>query len=137
MGKSSSIAPRLPPGVESQRPAGRTSSLSHCGSKEAPSPYWMSVEAEFNRDFHLHWTVLGFLPIKLLGFLGGSAVKNPPAGVGVVGSSPGPGRSPMPWSNQAHARQLLSQCSRPWESSQLRKPMLPRVYALQQEKPLQ
>ena len=34
-----------------------------------------------------------------LGFAGGSVVKNPPANAGDTGSSPGPGRSHMPWSN--------------------------------------
>ena len=33
------------------------------------------------------------------GFPGGAAVKNPPANAGDTGSSPGPGRSHMPWSN--------------------------------------
>ena len=33
------------------------------------------------------------------GFPGGSVVKNPPANAGVMGSSPGPGRSHMPQSN--------------------------------------
>ena len=32
-------------------------------------------------------------------FPGGTVVKNPPANAGNMGSSPGPGRSPMPWSN--------------------------------------
>ena len=35
-------------------------------------------------------------------------VKNPPANAGDTGSSPGPGRSHMPWSNEAHVPQLLS-----------------------------
>ena len=39
-------------------------------------------------------------------------VKNPPANAGDTGSSPGPGRSHMTWSNEAHAPQLLSLCSR-------------------------
>ena len=30
---------------------------------------------------------------------GGPVVKNPPANAGATGSSPGPGRSHMPWSN--------------------------------------
>ena len=34
-----------------------------------------------------------------LGFPGGAVVKNPPAKAGDMGSSPGPGRSHMPWSN--------------------------------------
>ena len=30
---------------------------------------------------------------------GGTVVKNPPANAGDMGSSPGPGRSHMPWSS--------------------------------------
>ena len=37
-----------------------------------------------------HWTQ---------GFPGGAVVKNPPANAGDMGSSPGPGRSHMPWSD--------------------------------------
>ena len=33
------------------------------------------------------------------GFPGGAVVKNRPANAGDTGSSPGPGRSHMPWSN--------------------------------------
>ena len=68
---------------------------------------------------------------RVRGFPGGSVVKNPPASAGDSGSIPDPGRSPMPWSNQAHAPQLLSLCSRAWES-QRRRPMHPRICALQQ-----
>ena len=32
-------------------------------------------------------------------FPGGAVFKNPPANSGDTGSSPGPGRSHMPWSN--------------------------------------
>ena len=32
-------------------------------------------------------------------FPGGTVVKDPPANAGDMGSSPGPGRSHMPWSN--------------------------------------
>ena len=32
-------------------------------------------------------------------FPGGAVVKNPPANAGDMGSSPGPGRSHLPWSN--------------------------------------
>ena len=42
------------------------------------------------------------------GFPGGTVVKNPPANAGDTGSSPGPGRSHMPWSNKARVPQLLS-----------------------------
>ena len=33
------------------------------------------------------------------GFPGGAVVENPPANAGDTGSSPGTGRSHMPWSN--------------------------------------
>ena len=46
---------------------------------------------------------------------GGSVVKNPPANAGDTGSSPGPGRSHMPRSNEARAPQLLSLHSRAHE----------------------
>ena len=36
---------------------------------------------------------------SLRDFPGGAVVKNPPANAGDTGSSPGPGRSHMPWSN--------------------------------------
>ena len=36
---------------------------------------------------------------SFLGFPGGAVVKNPPANAGDMGSSPGLGRSQMPWSN--------------------------------------
>ena len=42
------------------------------------------------------------------GFPGGAAVENPPANAGGTGSSPGLGRSHMPWSNWAREPQLLS-----------------------------
>ena len=32
-------------------------------------------------------------------FPGGAVLKNPPANAGDTGSSPGPGRSHMPWRN--------------------------------------
>ena len=35
---------------------------------------------------------------KTLGFPGGAVVENLPANAGDTGSSPGPGRSHMPWS---------------------------------------
>ena len=41
-------------------------------------------------------------------FPGGAVVKNPPATARDMGSSPGPGRSHMPWSNKTRAPQLLS-----------------------------
>ena len=44
------------------------------------------------------------------GFSGGAVVENLPANAGDTGSSPGLGRSHMPWSNKAHEPQLLSLC---------------------------
>ena len=46
--------------------------------------------------------------ILLWSFLGGAVVENLPADAGDTGSSPGLGRSHMPWSNWACAPQLLS-----------------------------
>ena len=42
------------------------------------------------------------------GFPGGAVVRNLPANAGGTGSSPGLGRSHMPWSNWAREAQLLS-----------------------------
>ena len=47
-----------------------------------------------------------------LGFPCGSVVKNPPANTGDTGLIPDSGRSHVQQSNQAHAPQLLSLCSR-------------------------
>ena len=45
--------------------------------------------------------LLGIYSKKVIreGLPGGTVVKNPPANAGDSGSSPGPGRSHMPWSN--------------------------------------
>ena len=43
-----------------------------------------------------------------MGFPGGAVVENLPANAGDTGSSPGPGRSHMPWSNWGREPQLLS-----------------------------
>ena len=43
-----------------------------------------------------------------MGFPGGAVVENLPANAGDMGSSPGLGRSHMPWSNWAREPQLLS-----------------------------
>ena len=58
-------------------------------------------------------------------FPGGAVVKNPPANAGDTGSSPGPGRSHMPRSNQARVPQLLSLRSRAHE------PQLPKAAGLE------
>ena len=57
------------------------------------------------------------------GFPGDSMVKNLPANAGDMGLIPGPGRSHMPWSNQAQMPQLLSPCSRAQEP-QLQSPQV-------------
>ena len=46
----------------------------------------------------------------LRGFPGGAVVENLPANAGDTGSSPGLGRSHMPWSSWAREPQLLSLC---------------------------
>ena len=45
---------------------------------------------------------------KQEGFPGGAVVENLPANAGDMGSSPGLGRSHMPWNSWAHEPQLLS-----------------------------
>ena len=49
--------------------------------------------------FHHTVTVKELFKNRFEGFPGGAVVKNPPANAGDAGSSPGPGRSHMPWSN--------------------------------------
>ena len=74
-------------------------------------------------------------------FPGGAVVKNPPANAGDMDSSPGLGRSHMPWSNYAHVPQLLSLCCRAREPQLLSlratttEAHVPRAYVPQQEKP--
>ena len=51
---------------------------------------------------------LGNKKIIGLGFPGGAVVENLPANAGDTGSSPGLGRSHMPWSDWAREPQLLS-----------------------------
>ena len=77
------------------------------------------------------------------GFPGGAVVKNLPVNAGDMGSSPGPGKSHMLWSNKARAPQLWSLCSR-GHVPQLLSPhatateaRVPRACAPQQEKPPQ
>ena len=70
------------------------------------------------------------------GFPGGSVVKNPADNAGDTGSISGPGRSHVPWSNQASVPQLLSLCPRA-HVLQLLKPACPGASAPQQEKPPQ
>ena len=94
----------------------------------------------------MSYTELGIwfsFKVTLGGFPGGAVVKNPPANAGYTGSSPGLGRSHMPRSNEAHAPQLLSLCSRAREPQLLSlratttEARMPRAHAPQQEKPPQ
>ena len=54
-------------------------------------------------SFELPETLVGpnktFIKKHQESFPGGTVVKNPPANAGDMGSSPGPGRYHMPWSN--------------------------------------
>ena len=67
-------------------------------------------------------------------------VKNPPANAGDTGSSPGPGSSQMPRSNEAHAPQLLSLRSRAREPQLLKpaclEPVLHNKRSHRDEKPV-
>ena len=73
------------------------------------------------------------------GFPGGTVVKNLSANAGDTGSSPGPGRSHMLQSNEAHAPQLLSLRSRACEPQVLKpmclKPVLRSKRSHRNEKP--
>ena len=71
---------------------------------------------------------LTLLKKEYRGFPGGAVVKNPRANAGDTGSSPGPGRSHMPRSNEPRVPQLLSLRSRA---------RAPRARAPQEKKPLQ
>ena len=60
---------------------------------------------EFKHTFlNIHWVKeeirrVNLKYFEMRDFPGGAVVKNPPANAGDMGSSPGPGRSHMPWSN--------------------------------------
>ena len=66
----------------------------HCQSKIIKNmllaKLWLKLDRE--RDSQA-------FKINMLDFPGGAVVGNPPANAGDTGSSPGPGRSHMPWSN--------------------------------------
>ena len=61
------------------------------------------VNKHTRRRFRVYRVIFlgGFCHLKKNagGFPGGTVVKNPPASAGDMGSSPGLGRSHMPWSN--------------------------------------
>ena len=67
-------------------------------------PYFSDLSSLFS------WVGQTFFFIKIfhLGFPGGAVVENLPANAEDMGSSPGLGRSHMPWSNWAREPQLLS-----------------------------
>ena len=136
----------------------KTRTLRHCWWEHS------TVQSLWKTDWKLHITLnihllhdpaillLGIHPRELItrlhkdlymDFPGGAVVENPPANAGDTGSSPGPGRSHMPRSNEALAPQLRSPCSRACEP-QLLSPRAtttetrtPRARAPHQEKPPQ
>ena len=67
------------------------------------------------------------IKILSLDFPGGTVVKNLPANAGDMGSSPGPGRSYMLWSNSARVPQVLSLHTTTTEAH------VPRAHAPRQE----
>ena len=74
-----------------------------------------SVERKLQKPFSISLKLKFFYFLKnkdFRGFPGGAVVKKPPANAGDTDSSPGPGRSHMPQSNDSHAPQLLSLRSR-------------------------
>ena len=95
----------------------------------------LSLQGSMNLQIQFKPTALYFLGLKkhtymhvilknlILGFPGGSVVKNPPANAGDLGSIPYRGRSHKLQNIKAPVPQLLSLCS--------------RACSLQQEKPLQ
>ena len=107
------------------------------------SGLWKTPGRRFGASKHFFFSKLKIMLIQwksvqpaMGGFPGGSGVKNPPASAGDMGSIPGPGRSYMSQSNQAHVPQLLRLCSRaqvPELTSlctELLTPMCPRARAL-------
>ena len=84
---------------------------SHCGKQYGGSSKKLKIELPYDPAIPL----LGIYPDKTIfqkdtcwGFPGGAVVENLPANAGDTGSSPGLGRSHMPWSNYALEPQLLS-----------------------------
>ena len=85
-----------------------------CSAYGHPHPPTLPVQKS---HFSLSSENEGETPLQefLKDFPGGSVVKSLPANAGDLVSISDPGRSHMPWSNQACAPQLLSLCSRAWE----------------------
>ena len=76
------------------------------------------------------FVLIKFVLIKEQPSLGGAVDKNLPADAGDTGSTPGSGRSYIPWNNFALAPQLSHLRSRAHEPPLL-KPTCPRACALQ------
>ena len=80
-------------------------SESHFQALRNMAPSWLqcgdSAKVEPRMCERLHSWLCGclLLSFQVRDFPGGAVVKNPPANAGDMGSSPGPGRSHMPWSN--------------------------------------
>ena len=60
----------------------------------------------FHLCFERFANIINLLKNQILGFRGGSLVKNLPANAGDMDSILGPGGSCMLWSNQAHTLEL-------------------------------
>ena len=60
------------------------------------------------KDFKI--SMIPMLKVSIGGFPGGTVVENLPVNAGDTGSSPGLGRSHMPWNSWAREPQLLSLC---------------------------
>ena len=68
--------------------------------------YFIDQHLQLTHEFHslfvldsITWQLDHLVKKGLRDFPGGAVVKNPPANAGETGSSPGPGRSHMLWSN--------------------------------------
>ena len=72
---------------------------SQCCSR--PGSHWLGARRN-------HWKIMNKQKSPSRGFPAGAVVENLPANAGDMGSSPGLGRSHMPWSNWAREPQLLS-----------------------------
>ena len=86
----------------------QTSTISHDSVQQYPDFFALNLSTSIHPAHSTTTLILKkkrkFSPAsklipKVLGFLGGAVVKNPPANAGDTGSSPGPGRSHMPRSN--------------------------------------
>ena len=91
-----------------------------------PTNQWIKMNSS------LHFLDRMKLRLDRWGFPSGAVVENLPADAGDTGSSPGLGRSRMPWSSWAREPQLLSLhiwslCSATREAAIVRGPRLPQI----------